>query len=412
MVFQAATTPEHFTDLPAFNDFQMSLQSFQEGHTTEEELGRVHQQLDLLLSQMLYHFYEQVQYQPPTEEFEGVAMEIYLNFDLIRDEATLALQAAAGQDTAQCEFHLAAAREGIQRLMELFADLRAQEASRPKFSELPWINELCRVAVSCRQGDLEEECLSERLEQCRELYEMTLTSLPALANPGASPATWQELRDAFSAALDQIRAGLELVSQYVSQGDEESLDEGLEQAQAGAQALLEQHRRLEELEQTEPFILCPNCSTSNALGAVRCSKCSSPFPRREDMEPEDVDSQQAWPSHVATLLSALEDLRCGRSEVDPVQDLLQQMRERFEKGLRFFQDLKSPRSADPSAAGAFEETRQNLMRESQHALEGLEVLQGALNQGNWDFLTPATERFLAGVQGLVEIHQLDQNRKA
>ena len=406
MVFFSATSPDHVTDLPAFNDFQMAVLSVLEGHSSEEEANRLYQQLDTTLGQVLYYYHEQVHFQPVEEQSEQRSSQIYSLIDLVREESALSFKASLTEDPEATAFHLEAARQSLVELMALFAELRREEEERPKFSDLAWVNELCRVAVACRQGQLSDDHLAERLETAQQLHERAALGIPQMPPLIADRQRWRQILASMVEALERLGQGIGQVDAYLDDHDGEALDAGLELCMSGAQRLLDEYETLRILEDEVPTRLCPMCSQSNPLEATRCGSCSATFPRLP--EEEAADPQVSWPSHVEHLLHSLQAWRQGEMDQEQALAALAELRGRFQKGLASFQQMKIPAQGVAEEIQLVSDTRDRLIADSQTALAGLHNIQAALEEGQADFVNTATENFLAGVQGLLEAHQLGQ----
>ena len=211
-----STNPDSVTDLPAFNDFQLAVQGALDGHTDEEELAKVYQQLDLVLSQALFYFSEQIHFQPVSDHLEAQSQRVYLHLDGVRDESELAARACLIPDEEAVQLHLGAARRELKELNQIFATIQAEEAAQPRFSPLPWIHELCRVAVACRQGQLSEDHLAERLETCQQLHQRASMTIPQIPSLIHDRQRWKEIIASMQSCLAEIGEGVEAVASFLT----------------------------------------------------------------------------------------------------------------------------------------------------------------------------------------------------
>jgi len=403
MVFFSATSPDQVTDLPAFNEFQVAVQSSLEGHSTEEELGKSYLQLDVVLGQVLFYFSEQVHFQPATPELEEQTQQVYRRIDGVRDESELACKACLVQDEEAARLHLDAARLELVALTTLFAALKIEEEARPKFSPLPWVHDLCRVAVACRQGQLTVDHLAERLETSQQLHQRAATAIPMVPPLITDRQRWRELVASMEASLAEIGEGMQSVDAFLETGNPDTLDQGLEQCMGGAVKLMEDYETVKRLEAEQPGLQCPLCSEENLVGALRCQHCSAQLPRLADMEEAIQQSEISWPSHVQSLVQSLEGLQGGSRESGPVLTEVAQMRERFERGLQDFENMKVPEEGlSDEELDLIDETRERVLLDSQKALGALEQMTQAIKDGQWDFLQTVTQQFLLQVESLLE----------
>lgn len=195
--------------------------------------------------------------------------------------------------------------------MALFAELRREEEERPKFSDLAWVNELCRVAVACRQGQLSDDHLAERLETAQQLHERAALGIPQMPPLIADRQRWRQILASMVEALERLGQGMGQVDAYLDDHDGEALDAGLELCMSGAQRLLDEYETLRILEDEVPTRLCPMCSQSNPLEATRCGSCSATFPRLP--EEEAADPQVSWPSDCPALAAQPAGVATGRN---------------------------------------------------------------------------------------------------
>ena len=392
-----STNPENVTDLPAFNDFQLAVQGALEGHCDEAELVKVYQQLDQVLGQVLFYFCEQVHFQPASDELEAQSQLVYRHIDGVRDEAELACKASLIPDEIEANLHLDAARQELIGLTTIFAAIKEQEEALPRFSPLPWIHELCRVAVACRQGLLTEDHLAERLETSQQLHQRAALTIPQVPSLIHDRQRWKELIASMEASLAEIGEGLVSVDTFLDTASGETLDAGLELCMGGAEKLMEDYETVRRLEEEQPGLLCPLCSEENPLGAQRCQHCSAALPRLSDLDEALGQGEVSWPTHVQSLVQSLEGLQGGSRQPGLVLGEVRQMRERFERGIEDAKKLKIPQELE-----AAEEARQRLLSESQAAIGCLDQMARSIQDEQWDFVNTATQQFLQRVEGLLE----------
>ena len=392
-----STNPDNVTDLPAFNEFQLAVQGALEGHSDEQELSKVYQQLDLVLSQTLFYFCDQVHFQPPSQHLEQQTRLVYRYIDGVRDEAELACKACLIPDEEEVHLHLDAARQELQELTRIFAAMQAEEAATPRFSPLPWVHDLCRVAVACRQGQLTEDHLAERLETSQQLHQRAALTIPQIPSLIQDRQRWREIITSMEASLAEIGEGLQSVEAFLDTANEDILDAGLELCMGGAEKLVEDYETVKRLEEEQPGLLCPLCSEENPLGSQRCRHCSAALPRLADVEEAIGQSEISWPSHVQSLVQSLEGLQGGSRQPEVVLKEVEQMRERFQRGIQDMQKIKVPEELEEA-----EQARQRLILESQAALGALDQMAQAIRDQQWDFVNTASQQFLQRVDGLLE----------
>lgn len=410
MVFFAGNV-EHLTELPAFNDFQMAIESLLEGGCGREDVEKLYQQLDLTLSQVLYYFYEQVHFQVATEDLESRSAEVFSGLDLLREEVSLAFKAALSEDDEAARDHLGCARDHLAGVMKHFAQFREAEDALPKFSDLAWVNELCRVAVGCRQGQLTDEHLAERLDTCFQLHERAALSLPQVPPLIPDRVRWNEIIESMQSALDKILEGLHKVDEFLETHQGETLDTGLELCTTGAQSLLEDCETLKLFEEQAAVRLCPRCSKETSADGGRCLHCLSPLPRLAQ-EAEDLESEPAWPEHVARLLEQLQAWQKGQLDLAQASAAVETLRSRFQKGQVSLQSMSFPDLGAHEERQYLLDIRTQVLAASQEALAGLEEIGQALVQGQPDLVSTASAAFLRSVEALMEAYQRGQQRVA
>lgn len=397
-----STNPENVTDLPAFNDFQLAIQGALQGHSDEQELVKVYQQLDTVLGQALFYFCDQVHFQPASEHLETQSQRVYRHIDGVRDEAELACKASLIPDESEAHLHLDAARQELVQLTTIFAVMKQEEAALPRFSPLPWIHELCRVAVACRQGQLSDDRLAERLETSQQLHQRASMTIPQIPSLIHDKQRWRELIASLEASLAEIGEGLQSVAAFLKSSDVDLLDAGLELCMGGAEKLSEDYETIRRLEEEQPGLQCPKCSQENPLGAQRCQHCSAVLPRLSDIEEALGQGELFWPVQVQSLVQSLEGLQNGSRQAEVVLNEVQQMRQRFERGLQDLKKMKVPEGLVGEERELVEDTRERLQQETQAALGSLGQMARAIQDQQWDFVNTATQQFLQEVDGLLE----------
>jgi hypothetical protein len=349
-----------------------------------------YQELDLHLSQLFYHLSMQLPYCNLEEDFPSE--DLFLQLDLVRDEARLV---AMLEEPERLE-HAAAAQEALTRVEAMLDRLKAWEEQQPRFAELAWVNELCRVAVACQQEQLPAEALWERLAGARELYQELWMAIAALRPPFWEQARGQQLQADFAQALQLLQQGLDQVDQFGAEGDAELLDLGLEHLAQGAAQIQATYRQLQEAEaEYEKGLPCPKCEHLNPPGSRRCDACGATLPQAH--MPESRDLQEAgWPDLVADFVAALQALDQPQS-LQRLDDLVR----RFGKGLDYFEKL--PRRPEL-------ETLQNeVVVTTGQCLVQMESLRAPLEEALWDQVEALQSQFLSALTELLQLQDQLQN---
>ena len=171
----------------------------------------------------------------------------------------------------------------------------------------------------------------------------------------------------------------------------------------GAEKLMGEYETVKRLEEEQPGLQCPMCSQENPLGATRCAHCSAQLPRLTDVEEALGQGELSWPSHVQSLVQSLEGLQGGSRQPGLVLGEVNQMRDRFHKGLKDLKAMKVPEQGlSEEELELVQETRERMLQESQAAIGSLEQMAQAIKDEQWDFVSAATQRFLQQVEGLLE----------
>ena len=344
------------------------------------------QELDEHLSQLVYHLSVQLPYQTLPEDFP--AEELFLQLDLCRDEARLVLMQEEGEER---DFHLDGALQALSEVERLLEILKQIEAEQPRFAALPWVHELCRVAVACQQDQLPAEALWERLAGGRELYQELWLAVSQLRPPFWEQERGQQLQSAFSEGLESLLQGLDHVELFGNEGDAELLDMGLELLAQGAQQVHDAYQRLQEVEADYALGLpCPKCEHRNPPGSRRCDACGATLPVAEWLESRDLEDG-GWPDLVAALLASLQALQQAQALAQ-----LTDLERRFERGYAYFEKLQPA----PEVAAL----RQQILESSRLCSEQLAALRGPLEEGQWDQVGLIQAQFLTQLQELLR-HQ-------
>lgn len=391
------------TDLPAFNDFQQAVYKLLDGHAREEELLQVHQQLEQVMGQILFYFSDQIDFQPSDPQLDEYVQQVYNQVNDVRDEAELSCKAALSTDKDEAVLHLQASHQAMITLQAVFAEIKSLEDKQPRFSSLPWMHEVCRVALACRRGQLSEEHLSERVDMAQQLHDNAVLYFSQLSLPPTNQQFWHELLAAVGESLDEIAEGLAALRQFLQTGQVELLDVGVELCMNASEQLVDDCEAIEKFQEQAPVLACPRCGKHNAPDVSRCGHCLSPLPRIDIADSTVATEAATWPAHIEKLIALLEEVQDGLVAPEEVLAEIKQLQLRFEKGLQSLEGMKLPaQQLTAEEETQVQELRLHLMSEAQAAIDELAQVSQALRDAHWDRLQLASSQFLLQVEGLMQ----------
>lgn len=377
--------PELVTDFPAFNDLQRHLIEHREGRL---ELGRFESALDQLdagLGALYANFHEELPFQVLDEELEPLAQEALAVFDVLQCDFELLKRAWMEGDSEALEVHEAAIRADLQRLFPCLERLRAGCAGSERFSDVPWLHELSRVALAARAGLLEPALLEKRLQQAEGM----LQSLAVFEeHPGVSQALQlvQEALEQLYPALEDDWTGLEPACRLFREA-------GIELARLCLPA-------------QPASIACARCGAAVSLREERCPACQAPVPRPlGEPAPAVVVSEQpgsAGGGELHELEALIQAARVDLAVVPELRTVLERFANRFRKGLSGLQAIPLP-EAPAEELAVWRELSSDFAAHTENALAAAEQAQEALELGGNSAGCEHAEVFLGEARALSEL---------
>jgi hypothetical protein len=387
------------TDLAEFNEFQASAARFWEGHETADDLERYLATLDLQLGVLLGHFHEELAFQPASESLEKASELVYWQFDLLRMELPLVVRTARFNDFEASREHLHTCGESVRTLFEVLDTLKREDHDKGVYSDLPWVNELCRVATAVLTNRLQGEALVARLESARAIVNQLGRQFKSMQVAGLERRLWLASQPRLEGSLVAFEEGLEAFDRYLDDHQQDTLQAGLDAVCDAADALIEVY---EQLQQQPPECLCPRCSAPNLPHALRCSSCGAAFPLGEEaleapqisVRDEEGD-ELSLPQYIADLLEWL--------ETGDAESALQQQKARFEAGLRQAEQWKELPELEEVHREALQAQRNRVRGATRQALEAVdELLEAVADQTSQD---PGRAHLLEAVELLMTAYR-------
>jgi len=387
---------DEITDLPAFNDLQARIRQFLAGHAAWEAVKEAEEAVDKILGAVLATFHQELRYQVPTPELEEAALTIYEEFSLLRVDLPLAVQCCEAHDEETALEHLQAAREALQVILKILADLTREDRARPRLSPIPLAHEVLRVGQLVLEEALDAQLLSERVGQYRLLHDRLQDALPGLEPTGAEAEVWEASRSGLQATLKLQEGALKALDQALQRGDAELLEIGLEQLAEASEELAAVQQALVEAGNRPTSRACPRCGRDCELTARHCGDCGALLPRRDERSTFEVAEQAN--THPAPLLEQLliTAEAYANHEVSR-QELLAEVEDtqaRLNTVLQRLKRMKAPPAETPEAElKLLKEKREELEAGLGLLAEGLDELRKGYPEGARQ-VAEATERLL------------------
>ena len=375
----------NLTDLPAFNELDAELRRFLDGEShpdaSLEMLGR----LDGLLGRMETDFMDGQPFREDTPLAREAVPQVLGAFDRLR-RGLPALQETLEHPEA-VSAALEDVRAGVQDLCEGLARLRAEEEARERYSESPYVHELCRVGRAWLRGRLPQESFLRRLEAFEEYHRMLRDGLRALEPTPRERAVLEAGRERLESALDrQERAAAELRA-ALEVGDEDPVTPALEVLRAAAADLVDLHRALVEASERKDEHPCPRCGAPNAGSSRFCHGCGGVLPRRvpETEEVPRLDIAEggapARPQYenLVRLKRAIEEFRAGTLPEEDLGALLDELEGRVDGAEARLARMEPPSTAAPPEQVQLYQAARRAAEEGQERLrEGLRLLRNGV----------------------------------
>ena len=243
------------------------------------ELRVIFTEIDSILGSLYAIYLDELEFLAAGEPQNEAANQIGKEFNEVRP----LISELGGQLTAG---HLEAALESaltlkavVKGLFLAFGDFRRQAATGPKYSDLPFTQELLRVAHHYLRGALPVSTVQARLDTFCNYHDHLEATFEQMEPNAAEEAVLDDRGEDLEEALALQLQGIEDLDQAIEQGSDDGVRKAIEDLSVAAEALFEIYQELEQASNAVATVPCPRCGAGNEPGNRQCQGCGIQLPR-------------------------------------------------------------------------------------------------------------------------------------
>lgn len=264
-------------------------------------------------------------YQEQTPDFVEPITQVFSLLELLQFQSARLDEAVQGADAVNFVFSLEQLEFSLGELSTRLQSLRELEEKQPKFSQVPYVQDLFRLAGAVRRGALEVELLAERLVAFEEVQGFVREALREQG--GLSSADLEPIEAAFDLQDD----GLDMLFAYLESGNPSALDKGLDCVQQAWDRLLGLRQEVLLAQEQADLPTCLRCGMVNPAGVRRCSACHSRLPEQVGLHFSMEDCAVTLPTspgaNLERIQSAASRLVSGQLSLQQFADEIERERE-------------------------------------------------------------------------------------
>jgi hypothetical protein len=250
-----------------------------EDRTSANFLQPLFEELDQILGSLYAIYLNELQFLADGEPQNVAANQIARDFTAIRPiVAALRNELSLGEQ----ENALETARDlktAVGKLFGSFADMKYQALEGPRYSELPFTQELLRVVHHYLKGSLALSSVQERLDAFCNYHDNLEISLEQMVPTAAEAPIMEARREDLEDALALQLQGIEDLDVALERRSDKGVKRAAEALSVAAETLYEIYEELQRAEMEPATVSCFRCGTSNTAAARLCSSCGAVLPR-------------------------------------------------------------------------------------------------------------------------------------
>lgn len=250
-----------------------------EDRTSASYLQPLFEEMDQVLGSLYAIYLNELQFLAADEPQNAAADQIARDFTALRPlVARLRNELSLGEsqnalDTAR------ELRTGVTRLFASFADMKLQAMQGPRYSELPFTQELLRVVYHYLKGSLSLNAVQERLDAFCNYHDNLEISLEQMVPTAAEIPVMEARREDLEEALAMQLQGIEDLDVALERRSDKAILRAAEALKVAAETLHEIYQELQKAELEPAGVSCFRCGNSNLAQARLCTSCGAMLPR-------------------------------------------------------------------------------------------------------------------------------------
>ena len=243
------------------------------------ELLPVFSELDSILGSLYAIYLNELQFLADGEPQNRAADQIAKDFSAVRP---LARELSLELTQTDCQHALDVAhelKEAVRQLFLSFGDLKQQAAAGPKYSELPFTQELLRVVHHYLKGRLPMSAVLERLDSFCNYHDNLEQTFENLIPNEAEDSVLQERREDLEEALALQLQGIEELDLALEERDDRTIKKAVKKLTVASEALYEIYQELERANNEVATVACLRCGAETPTSDKQCVRCGAQLPR-------------------------------------------------------------------------------------------------------------------------------------
>lgn len=291
------------------------------------EWGDLKQAFDLEVADIKDFLVWSSRFQEQTPELVELIAQAFSILENLEWQSARLDESADEGDTVNLVFSLEQLGYSLQEFSSSLQALRQLEERQPKFSEVPYVQELFRLAEAVRRGALGPDLLEERLLVYEEVQRFVHDSLHHHGE--LSDSDLNKIDEAFALQNE----GLDFLFAYLECHKVSALDKGLALVQQAWAQLLEMRQEMLLAQERAELPTCLRCGLLNPQGVRRCSACQARLPEQSSFQVSTTDVPDTRPcrsglEHITRVVSRMSagqlSLQQFADEVDVQRGLYRQ----------------------------------------------------------------------------------------
>lgn len=237
------------------------------------------EEIDHILGQLYAIYLNELQFLAAGEPQNVAANQIARDFTEVRPVIARLRNELSGGEGERCLDTARELKTVVGKLFNSFADLRSQARQGPRYSELPFTQELLRVVHHYLAGNLGVNAVQERLDAFCNYHDNLELSFEQMIPTAAEAPIMEARQDDLEEALGLQLQGIEDLDVALERRSDKAILQAAESLRVAAETLHEIYLELQAAENEPETVSCFRCGASNQADQRLCSGCGAVLPR-------------------------------------------------------------------------------------------------------------------------------------
>ncbi len=344
-------------------------------------------------------------FQEKTDQFVEHISQAFDLLELLRCQSARLDESVEQADAVNFVFALEQIELALCEFSTQLQALRDLESRYPQYSEVPYVQDLFRLAEAVRRGALEKELLAERLLAFEEVQGFIRESLREQGELSADDL--RAVEEAFSLQDD----GLDMMFAYLDSGKISALEKGLLWVQQAWDELLKLRHQMLTAQEAAHLPTCPQCGLVNPQGVRRCSACQTYLSNQASLTFSTTPG-----GNFERMTEAIADLNNGRLSLQQFAEEVEDYRRVYQEGAVLLERLSLVSPSLPAEMDHFGRACSLYRQGLQDLNSGISQLEQFIDlqrrqRIRQEVPPSALELISSGQQSLVQLQELGFRKK-